>query len=149
MSKSKENQATGVCRHCGQNMLIHLPDDWDPEDKTQEEYDQLATEQCECDQAQNELQKNKQKMNAIARMAEFYDNLISVITTNTPEAIKEIQMLERQQALMISIIETVTDDVIGSAVIQIRPCEAFSVSYKAKGDLQIKRTFKGLEEWIF
>lgn len=149
MAKQKKNQTTGTCKHCGQQMIIHLPDEWDPEDKTQDEYDQLATEQCECSQAMKEADNAKKKAAAIKRMTEYYDNLIAGIKGQDPEAAKERQHLEQRLTFMIGAIEAVTDDVISAAGIQISKAEVLSIGYKANGDLQIKRVYKGSEEWIF
>ena len=130
-------------------MIVHLPEGWDPEDKTQDEYDELATEQCECSQAMKEAENAKKKAADIKRMTEYYDNLIAGIKGQDPEAAKERQLLEQRLTFMICAIMAVTDNAISAAGIQISKAEVLSISYKANGDLQIKRVYKGSEEWIF
>ena len=149
MAKRKNNEVTGTCRHCRQTRLIYLPDGWIPEDKEQDDYDNLATEQCECERAVSEAEKNEKKLKAIARMTEYYDELLKMHNQNTKEGQKEWQLLEKQKGLMIRIIETVADEQISGAVVGITKCETFTVMIKANGDLQIKRQYKGTEEWIF
>lgn len=146
---AKKNQATGNCKYCGQSMIIHLPEGWDPEDKTQEEYDDLATEQCECSKAMKKSENAKKKAAAIERMTEYYDNIIADITGQDPEAEQERQLYERRLHFMIGAIEAVTDDAVAAAGIQLSKSEMMSIGYKANGDLQIKRVYKGSEEWIF
>lgn len=149
MARQKKNQTTGTCKHCGQQMIVHLPEGWDPETKTQDEYDQLATEQCKCSQAMKEAENVKKKAAAIKRMTEYYDNLIAGIKGQDPEATKERQHLEQRLTFMIGAIEAVTDDVISAASIQISKAEVLLIGYKANGNLQIKRVYKGSEECIF
>ena len=149
MAKQKKNNATGYCKFCGQQLLVYLPEGWDPEDKTQEEYDQLATEQCECEQALTHEEKNQKKLAAIKRMTEYYDELLGQFRINNPETVKEMQKLEGQQALMLKAVEMVADRVVHAAAVQLSLSEAFTVAIKASGDIQIKRTYKGVEEWVF
>lgn len=149
MAKRKENQTTGTCRYCGQNMIVHLPEEWDPDEKTQDEYDQLATEQCDCDGAQTSAERNDKKLKAMERMAEYYDELIAVTAGDTERDTLSREKLERQKGLLIGVICCVADGMIEAATVQIAPSEVFSVAIKAKGDLQIKRTYKGSEEWLF
>ena len=146
---AKKNQATGNCRYCGQSMIIHLPEGWDPEDREQEEFDMLATAQCECDRAVQEAERNEKKEKAIERMAEYYDEQIKVHAGDTERDILRRARLERQKSLMINVICNVADRMIAAAAVQIAEQEVFQVAVKTKGDLQIKRTFKGSEEWIF
>ena len=149
MARQKKNQTTGTCRYCGQQMIIHLPEGWEPDEKTQEEYDALATEQCECEGAQSEAERARQKEEACARMVEYYSALMAPIDRNTPGGIEEIERLIRQQELMVRIIKMITDRHIAGASVQTTGAEAFSVSIKAKGKLCIRRVYKGMEEWIF
>ena len=147
--ETKEHQVTGTCKYCGQHMMIYLPEGWEPDEKTQEEYDALATEQCECEGAQSEAERARQKEEAISRMVEYYDALTAELNVNTQEGAREFERLSRQQALMVSIISMITDRCIAAASIQMTGAEVFSVSVKSKGQLCIRRIYKGMEEWIF
>ena len=149
MARQKKNRTTGTCKHCGQQMIIHLPEGWDTEDKTQEEYDELATEQCECSQAQKEAENATKKAAAIKRITEYYDSIIARITGQDDLAAKERQLFDRRLSFMISAIEAVTEGTIAAAGIRISESETMSIGYKANGDLQIKRMYKGTEEWLF
>lgn len=149
MARKKKNQTTGTCKHCGQQMIIHLPKGWDPEDKTQDEYDELATEQCECSQAQKEAENATKKAAAIKRITEHYDSIIARITGQDDIAVRERKLFERRLSFAISAIEAVTENVIAAAGIRISESEMMSIGYKANGDLQIKRMYKGTEEWLF
>lgn len=149
MARKKKNQTTGTCKHCGQQMIIHLPDGWDPEDKTQDEYDALATEQCECSQTKKEAENATKKAAAIKRITEYYDSITARITGQDDIAARERQLFERRLSFAISAIEAVTEDVIAAAGIRISESEMMSIGYKANGDLQIKRMYKGTEEWLF
>ena len=146
---AKKNQTTGQCKYCGQSMIIHLPEGWDPEEKGQEELDQLATEQCECVQAMSAEAKQKQKREAVKRMEKFYDKQMLEIKGGTPEANQERNRIMNQSDLMVKVIEEVVDRDIYAASIQISQSQMFSVAKKANGDLQVKRVYKGVEEWLF
>lgn len=149
MARQKKNQTIGTCKHCGQQMVIHLPDGWDPETKTQDEYDEMTTEQCECSQAMKEAENAKKKAAAIKRMTEYYDKIIAGIKGQDPEAVKERLLFDRRCTFMVGAIQGVTDNVVSAATIQISKSEMMSIGYKANGDLQIKRVYKGSEEWLF
>lgn len=149
MARKKKNQTTGTCKHCGQQMIIHLPDGWDPEEKTQDEYDELATEQCECSQAQKEAENATKRAAAIKRITEYYDSITARITVQDDIAARERQLFESRLSFAISAIEAVTEGVIVAAGIRISESEMMSIGYKANGDLQIKRMYKGTEEWLF
>lgn len=148
----KQAQTMGTCRHCGQQMVIHLPEDADPAGWTQEDFDQTATEQCICEGAMSEAQKEEQKKRAVDRMREFYEGRIAEMLTevrNDAQAVYQREMLIRQRILMVGVVEDVADRVILGASIPITESEVFTIVVKKSGDLQIKRTFKGSEEWIF
>lgn len=148
----KQGQTMGTCKHCGQQMVIHLPEDADPAGWTQEDFDATATEQCICEGALSEAQKDEQKKKAVKRMREFYEGRIGEMLTevrNEAQAVYQHEMITRQQALMVKVVEDVADHVILGASIPITESEVFTVTIKKSGDLQIKRTFKGSEEWIF
>lgn len=149
MARKKKNQTTGTCKHCGQQMIIHLPEGWDPEDKAQEDYDELATEQCECSQAKKEAENATKKAAAIKRITEYYDSITAQIKGQDDIAARERQLYDRRLSFAISAIEAVTEDVIAAAGIRISESEMMSIGYKANGDLQIKRMYKGTEEWLF
>lgn len=149
---AKKNQTTGQCKYCGQSVIIHLPEGWSPEDKTQGDYDQLATEQCICEGSLSEAQREEQKKRAVERMREFYEGRIAEMLTevrNEAQAVYQHEMLTRQQALMMEVVKDVADRVILGASIPITESEVFTIVVKKGGDLQIKRTYKGSEEWIF
>lgn len=144
----KKNQTQGICKYCGQSMMIHLPEGWDPESKDQEEYDRLATEQCECERGKTEEQKKSQVEKAVGRMKDFYNDRIDAKAA-AGGTYEEIEDLKRQAAFMKAAVRSVGEECVEAAHIALTPAEAFSVTYKKNGDLQIKRTFKGTEEWLF
>lgn len=146
---AKKKQTTGNCKYCGQSMIIHLPEGWDPEDKAQEDYDQLATEQCECERALSAEEKNQRKTAAVKRMTEHYDTILDGIKPTTPELQEERKKVEGQQELMIKTVEMVADGHVVAAQVQISLSQMFTVTVKKNGDLQIKRVYKGVEEWLF
>ena len=146
----KQKTVQGTCRHCGQTTLIHLPEGWDEDDENiREKCDDMATEQCECAQAQRIAGDEKKKKAAIDRMTKYYLNLTAHITGQDPEAERDRQILGQRMDLMIRAIDAVTNGVVAEAGIRISASEAVSVGYKGNGDLRIKRVYKGAEEWIF
>ena len=85
-------------------------------------------------------------------MREFYDGRIAEMLTkfrNVAQAAYQHEMLIGQQDLMLKVVEDVADRVILGASIPITESEVFTIVVKKSGDLQIKRTYKGSEEWIF
>ena len=145
----KKNETLGYCKYCGQQRMIYLPEGWDPADKAQEDYDQLATEQCECERALSAEEKNKRKDAAVQRMTEHYDTILAGIKADTPEHIEERKKIFGQQELMVKTVEMVADGNVVAAQVQISLSQVFSVAVKKNGDLQIKRVYKGVEEWLF
>ena len=93
--------------------------------------------------------KEKQKREAVKRMKKFYDKQLLEIKGGTPEAGKEQDRIMNQGELMVKVIEEVVDRDIYAASVQISQSQMFSVAKKANGDLQVKRVYKGVEEWLF
>ena len=62
MAKEKI-KSTGVCKYCGSLRIVNAA-----ADMTQTELDAMATEDCDCEQAKHERDKEQQKNIAIANL---------------------------------------------------------------------------------
>lgn len=121
----------GGCKFCGQIAALEVPTDW-----TEEMCNELATELCECVEAQSYSRKKKQKEKAAEAIEEQFGEKA------------ESKVEEKVAGLLIDIADAVIEEKINSGSLDIGNGMKAKIAITAKGLVKVERTVteKGAKE---
>lgn len=140
--KKQENMASAPCRYCGQIIQLFLPEGRTADSYDQEELVEMATGRCACDEAVTASNRVAQIKGAKGALQELFDRLIE-------ESPEEAVKLTAQQTLISDAVNLICSAAIESAQIRMDAHTHFAMGLKSNGELRIRRTFRGTEEWLF
>lgn len=117
-------QRTGACRFCGQMATLEAPETWSDED-----IDELATECCKCQEAEDYAYKKRRKERAIEAIINQFGPYqeTGIIREGTMELLAEIA-------------DQVVEDKIQSGTIEIGEGLKAKISMTAKGAVKVERS---------
>lgn len=117
-------QRTGGCRFCGQMITVEAPGEWE-----EEEIDELATECCECQEAENYAYKKRRKERAAEAILKQFGpyQKTGIIREGTMELLAEIA-------------DQVVEDKIQSGTIDIGGGLKAKIGITAKGAVKVERS---------
>lgn len=115
---------TGTCKYCGQIVLIDSQ-----EDMSEAERNYYAVEQCSCDGAKKEREREQRILAANAYIDEAFED-------------------EKAQDLMKAAIWAITNDAVDCCQVQIGQ-RNYKIDIDTAGMLRIKRTYKEQSEETF
>lgn len=117
-------QRIGACRFCGQMITVKVPKGWE-----EEKIDELATECCECQEAEDYAYKKRRKERAIKAIIHQFGPYqeTGIIREGTMELLAEIA-------------DQVVEDKIRSGTIEIGEGLKAKISMTAKGAVKVERS---------
>lgn len=117
-------QRTGACRFCGQMATLEAPETWSDED-----IDELATECCKCQEAEDYAYKKRRKERAIEAIIHQFGPYqeTGIIREGTMELLAEIA-------------DQVVEAKIQSGTIEIGEGLKAKISMTAKGAVKVERS---------
>lgn len=146
MSKKQETGgnlfAYGCCKFCGQRIVLSLPEGCAPEDYTTGELNDMATGRCACDAAERESRRTEQEKQAVSQIGEVFGQMVA-------EDPARANIYTAQQAIITDAVKMICRGGIESAQIRMDANSSFGIGIKSNGNLRIRRTYKGTEEWVF
>ena len=115
---------TGGCRFCGQMTTVKAPKGWE-----EEKIDELATECCKCQEAEDYAYKKRRKERAIEAIIHQFGPYqeTGIIREGTMELLAEIA-------------DQVVEDKIQSGTIEIGEGLKAKISMTAKGAVKVERS---------
>lgn len=140
--KEKQTTAYGICKYCGQRIIVFLPEGKTVDDYEPKELNDMATGRCGCDEAMKEAVRTVQEADALAQIDETFAQMLK-------EEPGMSLRIAAQQSIVKDAVKFVCRGMIESAQIRMDAHSSFAIGLKSNGNLRIRRTFKGTEEWIF
>ena len=116
-------QRTGGCRFCGQMITVEAPGEWE-----EEKIDELATECCECQEAENYAYKKRRKERAKKAILDQFGLYLE------RGAIDETTM-----DLLSAVTDQVVEDKIQAGTIDIGGGLKAKISTTAKGTIKVEK----------
>lgn len=117
-------QRAGGCQFCGQMITVEVPEGW-----KEEKIDELATECCKCQEAEDYVHKKRRKERAIE----------AIIHQFGPYQQKGV-IKEKTMELLAEIADQVVEDKIQSGTIEIGEGLKAKIRMTAKGAVKVERS---------
>lgn len=110
---------TGTCKYCGQVRETFVPEEIE---KTQENLDRLATEQCDCEKAGKERAKRQ--------AAERSKDTLGKMLSRWPEAAEEAKTL----------VDLVSKGELEAVTLKVPASTTVKISENSKGNIVVNKT---------